>query len=46
MAKRVNPKPPELATESAEADWWAGSEGREFLKQQTVAAKTERALHS
>ena len=39
MAKRVNPKPPEFATDSDEADWWAGGEGREFLNQQTVAAK-------
>ena len=42
MAKRVNPKPPEFATDSAEADWWVSDEGREFLKQQTAPAKKRR----
>jgi predicted DNA binding CopG/RHH family protein len=39
MAKRVNPQPPEFVTESDEADWWAGDEGRAFLKQQKALAK-------
>jgi predicted DNA binding CopG/RHH family protein len=42
MAKRVNRKPPEFATESAEADWWASDEGREFLNQQRVAGKKRK----
>ncbi len=42
MVKRVNPKMPAFATESAEADWWASDEGREFLKQQTADAKNRK----
>jgi predicted DNA binding CopG/RHH family protein len=42
MAKRVSPKPPKFADESAEADWWASDEGREFLKKQTVAGKSRK----
>jgi predicted DNA binding CopG/RHH family protein len=42
MAKRVNPKPLEFATESDEADWWASDEGRAFLKRQKEPAKKRK----
>jgi predicted DNA binding CopG/RHH family protein len=35
MAKKPGkPMPPRFENESAEADWWAGEEGRAFLKRQ------------
>ena len=42
MTKRMNRKPPEFATASAEADWWASEEGPEFLNQQRVAEKKRK----
>ena len=44
MVRKRSPKPPEFASESAEADWWASDEGRAFLKQQKVPVKKGSAL--
>ena len=33
----TNLKLPKFANEDAEATWWAGTEGRKFLKQQSAA---------
>jgi predicted DNA binding CopG/RHH family protein len=37
-------KMPKFANESAEARWWASTEGREFLKQQSGTKKPKGSL--
>jgi hypothetical protein len=43
MSKKLGKSPPpRFKNESDEADWWAGAEGRAFLKQQPPPSKKQK----